>query len=112
MLEAYPWPGNVRELRNVIERATIVADGRFIEPKDLPSLTVSGRGAGAADGSPAAGLAAGMTVAQAEQQLIHITLQHTGGNKTRAAELLGISLKTLHNKLHREAEEEKGAADA
>ena len=112
MLEAYAWPGNVRELRNVIERATIVADGRFIEPKDLPSLTASGRGAGAADAPAAPGLTAGMTVAQAEQQLIHITLEHTGGNKTRAAELLGISLKTLHNKLHREAEEEKGAADA
>ncbi len=111
MLEAYSWPGNVRELRNVIERATIVAEGRFIEPKDLPSLTGNGRGAGAADAPSAAGLTAGMTVAQAEQQLIHLTLQHTGGNKTRAAELLGISLKTLHNKLHREAEEEKGAAD-
>jgi DNA-binding NtrC family response regulator len=117
LLEAYSWPGNVRELRNVIERATIVADGRFIEPKDLPPLADGVRasvpGAGATDAQAAtSGLTAGMTVAQAEQQLIHITLQHTGGNKTRAAELLGISLKTLHNKLHREAEEEKGAADA
>ena len=112
MLEAYSWPGNVRELRNVIERATIVADGRFIAPKDLPSLAGNGRSTGAADAPAAPGLTAGMTVAQAEQQLIHITLEHTGGNKTRAAELLGISLKTLHNKLHREAEEEKGAADA
>jgi DNA-binding NtrC family response regulator len=42
-----------------------------------------------------------MTVDQAEQQLIQITLRHTGGNKTKAADLLGISLKTLHNKLHR-----------
>ena len=116
-LEAYSWPGNVRELRNVIERATIVASGRFIEPKDLPPLADgvrgSGPGASATDAPEAtSGLTAGMTVAQAEQQLIHITLQHTGGNKTRAAELLGISLKTLHNKLHREAEEDKGAADA
>ena len=113
VLEAYSWPGNVRELRNVIERATIVAEGRFITEKDLPSLTASpGAGRGAA-GAPAAlaGLTPGMTVGQAEQQLIHITLQHTGGNKTRAAELLGISLKTLHNKLHRQADEEKSAAD-
>jgi DNA-binding NtrC family response regulator len=113
VLEAYSWPGNVRELRNVIERATIVAEGRFITEKDLPSLTASpGAGRGAA-GAPAAGagLTPGMTVGQAEQQLIHITLQHTGGNKTRAAELLGISLKTLHNKLHRQADEEKSAAE-
>jgi len=113
LLEAYSWPGNVRELRNVIERATIVAEGRFITEKDLPALSAapgSGRAAAAA-ASAGTGLTPGMTVGQAEQQLIHITLQHTGGNKTRAAELLGISLKTLHNKLHRQADEEKSAAE-
>jgi DNA-binding NtrC family response regulator len=110
LLEAYSWPGNVRELRNVIERATIVAEGRFLQVKDLPPLSGSGRGTPAA--SPAApGLSPGMTVEKAEQELIRITLQHTGGNKTRAAEMLGISLKTLHNKLHRQHEEEKAAAD-
>jgi len=111
VLEAYNWPGNVRELRNVIERATIVAEGRFITEKDLPSLSGAGRAmAASAALEGASGLTAGMTVSQAEQQLIQITLQHTGGNKTRAAELLGISLKTLHNKLHRQAEEEKETA--
>jgi DNA-binding NtrC family response regulator len=97
-LERFDWPGNVRELRNVIERATIVAKGPFIEPTDLPPLAatpaapvLSGDGA----------LAPGTTVDQAERRLIDITLQHTSGNKTRAAELLGISLKTLHNKLNR-----------
>jgi DNA-binding NtrC family response regulator len=112
-LEAYSWPGNVRELRNVIERATIVAEGRFITEKDLPPLTAStGSGRGATVASPAApGLVPGMTVGQAEQELIRITLMHTGGNKTRAAEMLGISLKTLHNKLHRQHEEERAAAD-
>jgi DNA-binding NtrC family response regulator len=97
-LERFDWPGNVRELRNVIERATIVAKGPFIEMHDLPPLAatptapvVSGDGA----------LAPGTTVDQAERRLIDITLQHTSGNKTRAAELLGISLKTLHNKLNR-----------
>ena len=48
----------------------------------------------------------GLTVAEAEQQLIEVTLQHTNGNKTRAAELLGISLKTLHNKLNRAKDDE------
>jgi DNA-binding NtrC family response regulator len=46
-------------------------------------------------------LAAGITVDEAERRLIELTLAHTGGNKTRAAEMLGISLKTLHNKLNR-----------
>jgi DNA-binding NtrC family response regulator len=97
MLERYDWPGNVRELRNVMERATIVAKGAVIEVADLPTLASA---APAASG-PSMGLAPGTTVDQAEQQLIEVTLQHTGGNKTRAAEMLGISLKTLHNKLNR-----------
>jgi DNA-binding NtrC family response regulator len=96
-LERYDWPGNVRELRNVMERATIVAKGAVIEVADLPAMTSTSP----AVSSPAVGLAPGTTVDQAEQQLIEVTLQHTGGNKTRAAEMLGISLKTLHNKLNR-----------
>jgi DNA-binding NtrC family response regulator len=97
LLEAHDWPGNVRELRNVIERATIVADGRFIEPKHLPLFLVK-----ATDATrPALSLAPGTTVEEAERQLIQLTLEHTRDNKTRAAEILGISLKTLHNKLNR-----------
>jgi DNA-binding NtrC family response regulator len=96
ILERYSWPGNVRELRNVIERATIVADGRFIEAKDLPALVETAHG-----GQTGVGLQPGTTVEEAERQLILLTLQHTNDNKTRAAELLGISLKTLHNKLNR-----------
>ena len=107
---AHDWPGNVRELRNVIERATIVAKGPLIELEDLPPLggvAVGGQTGGprpaAAPGAPPAGdaLSAGMTVGDAERRLIEITLAHTEGNKTRAAEMLGISLKTLHNKLNR-----------
>jgi DNA-binding NtrC family response regulator len=102
VLEQYQWPGNVRELRNVIERATIVAKGPFIERVDLPDLAGAPAVATAApDAAAAAGLTPGTTVDEAERRLIEITLQHTGGNKTRAAELLGISLKTLHNKLNR-----------
>jgi transcriptional regulator with PAS, ATPase and Fis domain len=105
ILERYHWPGNVRELRNVIERATIVSRSELIGPADLPPLSAEAR-------APMAGgpvLAAGLTVDEAERQLIELTLQHTGGNKTRAAEMLGISLKTLHNKLNR-MKEEQGAA--
>jgi len=104
-LERYEWPGNVRELRNVIERATIVANGALVAPGDLPPLSGPQPAARAAGG----GLAPGTTVDEAERQLIEITLQHTSGNKTRAAEMLGISLKTLHNKLNRmKAEQGQG----
>ncbi|MEO8480880.1 MAG: sigma-54 dependent transcriptional regulator [Acidobacteriota bacterium] len=98
-LEQYHWPGNVRELRNVIERATIVARADMIEPDDLPQLMAAIVPAAAS--STGTTLAAGITVDEAERRLIEVTLTHTGGNKTRAAEMLGISLKTLHNKLNR-----------
>jgi DNA-binding NtrC family response regulator len=109
VLCAYSWPGNVRELRNVIERATIVAGGHFITTEDFPRLADVAR-ATAAPVVVRGALTAGTTVAQAEQQLIQVTLQHTNGNKTRAAELLGISLKTLHNKLHRARDGEDAVA--
>ncbi len=106
-LDQYEWPGNVRELRNVIERATILAKGELIEPAHLP---VMGAVAAAAPASLGLTIAPGMTVDEAEQKLIMATLDSAGGNKTRAAEMLGISLKTLHNKLNRFKEEgAKGA---
>jgi DNA-binding NtrC family response regulator len=98
ILERYDWPGNVRELRNVMERATIVAKGALIEVGDLPIFSTPAQHTPTVTGG---GLAPGITVDEAERQLIDVTLQHTGGNKTRAAEMLGISLKTLHNKLNR-----------
>ena len=96
-LEQYHWPGNVRELRNVIERATILADGEFIETKHLPALGPTPVVAT----SGGMTLEPGITVEEAERRLIILTLEHTRDNKTRAAEILGISLKTLHNKLNR-----------
>lgn len=95
-LQRHSWPGNVRELRNVIERATIMAQGRLVEVSDLPPLS-GGSTAGADDSR----LEPGMTVDEAERRLIELTLEHTGHNKTRAANMLGIGLKTLHNKLNR-----------
>jgi transcriptional regulator with PAS, ATPase and Fis domain len=98
IFEQYDWPGNIRELRNVIERAVILAGGRFIEVAHLPpNLAVTERGGPA----PALTLAPGTTVEEAERRLILLTLEHTRNNKTRAAEILGISLKTLHNKLNK-----------
>jgi len=98
ILEQYSWPGNVRELRNVIERAVILSSGEFIEPKHLPPLATQSTDASAA---PSLSLTPGTTVEEAERRLILMTLEHTRDNKTRAAEILGISLKTLHNKLNK-----------
>jgi DNA-binding NtrC family response regulator len=101
LLERYPWPGNIRELRNVIERATILAEGDFIEARHLPPPVVSR----SEQTLPTVTLAPGTTVDEAERRLILLTLEHTRNNKTRAAEILGISLKTLHNKLNRMKQE-------
>ncbi len=104
ILDEHVWPGNVRELRNVIERAVIVAAGPRITVNDLPPGL---RGAPPQAGGDT-GLTPGTTVDEAERRLIMLTLEHTNNNKTRAAELLGISLKTLHNKLNRFRAEERG----
>jgi DNA-binding NtrC family response regulator len=104
VLERYPWPGNIRELRNVIERATILADTEFIEHRHLPPTLIT-RGE---ESLPTLTLAPGTTVDEAERRLIILTLEHTRNNKTRAAEILGISLKTLHNKLNRMKEGARG----
>lgn len=96
-LEQYHWPGNVRELRNVIERAVILSSGEFVEPKHLPPLVAEPLDSATSTLS----LTPGTTVEEAERRLILMTLEHTRDNKTRAAEILGISLKTLHNKLNK-----------
>jgi DNA-binding NtrC family response regulator len=99
ILEQHAWPGNIRELRNVIERATILAPGPLIETKHLPPTLLDEPHAPAE--TPQVSLQPGTTVEEAERRLIMMTLAHTGDNKTRAAEILGISLKTLHNKLNK-----------
>jgi DNA-binding NtrC family response regulator len=104
LLERYGWPGNIRELRNVIERATILAEGDFIEAKHLPPPVVTR----SEQTLPTVTLSPGTTVDEAERRLIVLTLEHTRNNKTRAAEILGISLKTLHNKLNRMKQETRG----
>ena len=107
LLERYPWPGNIRELRNVIERATILAEGDFIEPSTCRRRVVT-RGE---ESLPTVTLSPGTTVDEAERRLILLTLEHTRNNKTRAAEILGISLKTLHNKLNRMKQETRSAEE-
>jgi DNA-binding NtrC family response regulator len=99
MFRAYSWPGNVRELRNTLERACIVCEGSVIETKHLPpgfgQTTIRTTG----EDPDSVHLGVGTTVGEAEKLLILKTLEATNNNKTKAAEILGISLKTLHNKL-------------
>ena len=92
----YSWPGNVRELRNVLERAVVTCAGELIRKTNLAPDFGRPAPAGTDDGLC---LRAGLTVSEAERRLILETLNFTQSNKTRAAEMLGISLKTLHNKL-------------
>src|SRR6201993_2721792 len=101
-LMAYDWPGNVRELRNTIERAVVLCGGNAIEVRHLPpgfgTKTVRTQPEPAVS-SNAIQVEVGATVDEGERRLILKTLESTNNNKTRAAEILGISLKTLHNKL-------------
>jgi DNA-binding NtrC family response regulator len=97
-LMAQSWPGNVRELRNTLERAIIVCEGDTILPKHIPPKP-SLRATEAADGPDTVSFRVGTSLEDAEKALIIKTLAANGNNKTRAADVLGISLKTLHNKL-------------
>jgi transcriptional regulator with PAS, ATPase and Fis domain len=99
--QTYDWPGNVRELRNVLERAVILAGEGTIQMAHLPP---GFSGAPASSGAVSSDqgdlhIRVGQTIEQAERALIELTLEHTKNNKTRAAEILGISQKTLFNKL-------------
>jgi DNA-binding NtrC family response regulator len=99
MFQNHNWPGNVRELRNTMERAVIVCNSPMIEPRHLPpNFGSAGLKPPVADGEGIR-LDVGTTVGEAEKMLILKTLAASNNNKTRAAEILGISLKTLHNKL-------------
>lgn len=91
-LLSYSWPGNIRELQNLVERTVMMCPKENIEADDLMIE--------AGDLNPDLGrLEPGMTISEAERRLIFKTLDHTGQNRTRAAEILGISIRTLRNKL-------------
>jgi len=110
--QTYEWPGNVRELRNALERAVILAGEGSIGTNHLaagfagtpaPAPVVSANGGDLR-------IPVGYTISQAERALIELTLEHTNHNKTRAAEILGISQKTLFNKLKEYGAQGAGAA--
>lgn len=96
-LMGFDWPGNVRELRNTVERSVILAQEDILCREDLPDHLQGLVG----PPSSTISFSLGSTVDDVEKELILKTLQYVGGNKTKAAVILGISLKTLHNKLKR-----------
>jgi DNA-binding NtrC family response regulator len=106
LLQSHCWPGNVRELANVIEHALILCDELPIEAEELPANFASRR---LRPATAALSIASGQSLREIEMQAIHDALDRNEGNKPRAAEELGISLKTLYNKLNQAAELEKSA---
>jgi two-component system, NtrC family, response regulator AtoC len=120
----YPWPGNVRELRNVIERALILEDADLITPEYLPRDLAAEAGYAAPPASPArpstapaaAGVpfalpAGGLSLEELETSLVRQAVERSGGNQTRAAELLGISRDQLRYRL-KKIDAEASAAHA
>ncbi len=100
ILSGHAWPGNVRELRNIIERAVLLCAGRQITAAELPKYLFE------QDDAAEIHIPIGTLMEDAERRIILRTLAAQNNNKTRAAEILGISLKTLHNKLSRYRQEE------
>jgi DNA-binding NtrC family response regulator len=95
MFRHHSWPGNVRELRNALERGVVVCTGMVLRRKDI-SAEFGRAVTPAEDGLR---LRPGLTIEEAERRLVMETLAFANNNKTRTAEMLGISIKTLHNKL-------------
>ena len=111
-LAAYDWPGNVRELRNAIEKMVILARGSRLTPRDIPAAIRDAVGR-----VPAASRARGSIQASAnsldesERMMIFAALDKHGGNRTKAADQLGISRRTLHRKLNKYREDDAGAKE-
>jgi len=95
MLSAYEWPGNIRELRNLVERMVVLARGKVLDVSDIPSQVRE-----QASGGGEVRVDAELTVDEMEKRMVIQALEKTGGNRTKAAEKLGISRRTLHRKLN------------
>jgi DNA-binding NtrC family response regulator len=95
VLSGYDWPGNVRELRNVIERMVVLSRGGKLTVRDLPRELRESPGLGGRSGPGDA-----LSLEHAEKDMIIKALKATDGNKSRAAEHLGISRRTLHRKIN------------
>jgi len=108
-----PWPGNVRELRNVIERAVIMAGEGELLPRHLPDARNIPRRVVAepTESSDALHFPVGRPMEEIEEAYLRLTLKYANGNKTRAAEMLGLSLRTVHNRLSGEPKSQIAGAE-
>ena len=106
-LMAYDWPGNVRELQNVVERAVVLAKGDTLTLEDLPPTIAASERRG-----DSMTFALGTPLSEIERRVIHQTLAHTSGDKQLAAQLLGISARTIYRKLGAEKEPDRTQTDA
>ena len=98
--EAYSWPGNVRQLRNAVEKMVVLAAGETLTLDDVPAEILAPTApAATAEAAPAAATAPTASLADVEKAQILAALKAAGGNKTAAADALGISRRTLHRKL-------------
>jgi DNA-binding NtrC family response regulator len=97
-LERATWPGNIRQLENAVARGVLLAEGSYVHPRDLKTDNVIEPLERAPMPSPVGDKP--VTLREMEQQLIYQALDETSGNRTHAAKLLGISVRTLRNKLH------------
>jgi two-component system response regulator HydG len=101
-LDAYPWPGNVRELEHAVERAVVLSHGETVELCDLPEIVQQAQ-AGSLEGSAFAFVVPiGTSMEEIERTAIRETLRHTRGDKTLAAQILGIAARTIYRKLERD----------
>jgi len=113
LFHRYDWPGNVRELRNILERAAIMTGEGLVRMQHMPSPAIDvaagpySRQSSRSD-APSM-LRPGQKLLQLEEAYIKLTLNHVGGNRKRAAEMLGISLRTLQNRIAALREEENGS---
>jgi two-component system response regulator HydG len=104
-LERYAWPGNVRELQHAIERAVILGRGELVELSDLPEAVRASAGpapAAAPTGGASLVVPLGTPLEEIERLVIRRTLEHTKGDKTLAAQILGIAARTIYRKLDRD----------
>jgi DNA-binding NtrC family response regulator len=101
LLRSYRWPGNVRELKNVIQRAVVMAAGAELTADLLPQRILEASGARVGKLASASPINIGMSLAEVEKVLITMTLSSVGGNKAKAASILGVSRHALYDKLKR-----------